>query len=103
MSAQAARDARTLARSCDPITSIKAAESAAVGLVETHENRIRAAIRKHGNGTAEEIGEWCGLTIVQVCRRLPYMCDLEPLTTETGAEITRRLNDGRFGRVWGAK
>lgn len=104
MTRQALRDAKTLTRSSDPITSWHAAETAIrAGTVETHENKIRSALKEFGPMTAEEIGDKIGLSSVQVCRRLPYMCDLDPLTTAKGLEVTRENRDGKQARVWGFK
>ena len=58
------------ARNSDPVTSHRAAE-ASMRFAESHANRILHVIRNgfHDGMCAEEIGEACGLTVVQVDRR----------------------------------
>lgn len=57
------------ARATDPSTS-KAAARAAHGLAAEHRSTILRVMRAGGDWTASEIAERCGLTPVQVCRRL---------------------------------
>jgi hypothetical protein len=59
------------ARRTDPETSHKAAARAAC-FVGPHYMRILTALRIHPM-TAKEIAEHTGLTVVQICRRLPEM------------------------------
>ena len=57
------------ARRRGPQTSHKAAERAKV-FAPSHAQRIVAVLRR-GDFTAAEIADESGLTVVQVCRRLP--------------------------------
>ena len=56
-------------RRTDPETSHIAA-ARAVGFVETHAKKILAALADGHEHTAGEIGAACGLTVVQVDRRM---------------------------------
>lgn len=60
------------ARSTDPNTSHQAAANAAE-FAGSHCERILKALEDIGSGTAPEIGQACGLTVVQVDRRLPEL------------------------------
>lgn len=68
------------ARRRDPKTSHKAAERAKV-FAPTHAQRIVAVLR-HGCFTAAEIADESGLTVVQVCRRLPEIPEAKPTDEE---------------------
>lgn len=68
------------ARRRDPQTSHKAAERAKV-FAPTHGQRIVAVLR-HGDFTAAEIADESGLTVVQVCRRLPEISEAKPTDEE---------------------
>lgn len=61
----------TPARQSDPVTSHRAAHQAGA-FAGTHRTRIRGALQQ-GPATAYEIGLRCGLTVVQVDRRLIEM------------------------------
>ena len=54
----------------------------------SHEARIRNCLGQVAPLTARLIAAGTGLTIVQVCRRLPYMSDVVKATTEDGANMT---------------
>ncbi len=58
------------ARRTDPQTSHDAAK-AAERFATTHMGRILAALKAHGPSTPAELADHTGLTVVQVCRRLP--------------------------------
>ena len=60
-----------LVRAHDPFTSVMAAEAASA-FSGPHCERILAAL-KQGEGTAQEIMERTGLTVVQIDRRLPEL------------------------------
>ena len=60
------------ARRTDPATS-KAAAARATEFADSHAGRILAALDRIGTGTAHEIGEAAGLTVVQTDRRLPEL------------------------------
>lgn len=68
-SAQEADSAILRARRTDPVTSHQAAANA-YRFACSHAGRIVAALDQLGSGTAQEIGEHCGLSVVQVDRRL---------------------------------
>jgi hypothetical protein len=68
------------ARRRDPQTSHKAADRAKV-FAPTHAQRIVAVLR-HGDFTAAEIADESGLTVVQVCRRLPEISEAKPTDEE---------------------
>lgn len=82
-----------MARATDPHTSHKAAERAKV-FAPSHAQRIEWAMQLHGDLTAEEIAYWSGLTVVQVCRRLPEASRFK-VVTKDGQPVER---DGF--RVW---
>lgn len=64
---------RARARRTDPATSHVAARTAPV---HEHISRILDAMESIGGAaTAERIGSWCGLTSVQVSRRVREMID----------------------------
>jgi hypothetical protein len=72
-SAQAqAETAICRARSSDPVTSKQAAVNAE-NFAATHAGRIAVALAVMGSGTANEISQITGLSVVQVDRRLPEM------------------------------
>lgn len=68
------------ARRRDPSTSHKAAAKAKV-FATSHAMRIHAALLE-GNLTANEIAAVTGLTVVQICRRLPEIAGIKPLDIE---------------------
>ena len=72
--------AHTRARRTDPITSHKAAERAKV-FAPSHAQRI-VAVLERGCFTAAEIADESGLTVVQVCRRLPEISEAKPMNEE---------------------
>lgn len=86
--------ARTRARRTDPETSHKAAKNAEL-FVPSHSLRIEWALELHGDLTAKEIAERTGMTVVQVCRRLPEASRFK-VVTKDGQPVER---DGF--RVWG--
>ena len=59
-------------RAHDPVSSVLAAERS-MEFSNTHKGRIQAALKKLGTATAHEIGEACGLSVVQTDRRLPEL------------------------------
>ncbi len=65
-------DVRFRARATDPISSIHAAEGAAL-FAGPHKDRIVNALTALKNATAHEIAHATGLTVVQVDRRLPEL------------------------------
>lgn len=60
-----------LVRAHDPLTSVMAAEAASA-FSGPHCERILAAL-KQGAGTAQELMDRTGLTVVQIDRRLPEL------------------------------
>lgn len=68
------------ARRRDPQTSHKAAERAK-SFAPSHAQRI-VAVLERGCFTAAEIADESGLTVVQVCRRLPEIAGIKPLDIE---------------------
>lgn len=64
-------NASLLVRAHDPITSVAAAEAASA-FSGFHCDRILAAL-KQGPGTAQELMDRTGLTVVQIDRRLPEL------------------------------
>jgi predicted ArsR family transcriptional regulator len=84
------------ARRSDPATSHDAAASVDVFSAE-HYQRIIRALKSGGPGTIYEIAERCGMTHVQVARRLPEM---QGRLVRIRASITRRGPTGRACRVW---
>jgi predicted Rossmann fold nucleotide-binding protein DprA/Smf involved in DNA uptake len=78
-------------RRTDPSTS-KAAGEKAARFAPTHSARILEALRQ-GQGTARDIAERTGLTLVQVDRRLPEL---------QSAGLARPLQDAVIDgcRVW---
>jgi predicted ArsR family transcriptional regulator len=69
MASQLTFDEIRRARATDPTTS-KIAARASHGLASEHRAAILRVMRAGGDWTASEIAERCGLTSVQVCRRL---------------------------------
>ena len=59
-------------RAHDPVSSVLAAECS-MEFSNTHKGRIQTALKKLGTATAHEIGEACGLSVVQTDRRLPEL------------------------------
>ena len=59
-------------RAHDPVSSVLAAECS-MEFSNTHKGRIQAALKRLGTATAHEIGEACGLSVVQTDRRLPEL------------------------------
>jgi hypothetical protein len=68
------------ARRRDPSTSHKAADRAKT-FAPSHSQRILEALTQ-GDLTANEISIATGLTVVQVCRRLPEISGIKPLDIE---------------------
>lgn len=68
------------ARRRDPQTSHKAAERAKT-FAPSHAQRI-VAVLERGQFTAAEIADESGLTVVQVCRRLPEISEAKPMNEE---------------------
>lgn len=89
-------DIKYRARAGDPLSSINAAENAAL-FAGAHKDRIVAALSALGNATAHEVAEATGLTVVQVDRRLPE------LKRDGAAEVLQLIGEdvmrGGF-RVW---
>lgn len=77
------------ARRRDPDTS-KAAAARAKDFAESHHGRIHAALESPG--TIYEIAARCGMTHVQVARRMPERLDLFEPTDERreGCRVWRR-------------
>lgn len=63
-------DIKPVARRTDPQTSHDAAKRAE-RFAATHAGKIIAALKEHGPSTPEGLSERTGLTVVQLCRRLP--------------------------------
>ncbi len=87
-------------RASDPVSSAQAASNAAI-FAGSHKARVVAALSYLGEGTAHDISKVCGLTIVQVDRRLPELKRddaVKVLCNEFGMDIIR---DGF--RVWALK
>ncbi|CAN7594115.1 hypothetical protein LJR039_004340 [Pseudorhodoferax sp. LjRoot39] len=89
-----------LVRATDPLSSIQAAERAPE-FAGNHCDRILAAIARVGRtqlgATAAEIGQACGLSVVQVDRRLPELKEAGRVTVlqYEGGDLMR----GAY-RVW---
>jgi len=63
-----------LSKNTDPITShIAGDEAVKSGMVKSHEKQIYEAVLQIPGHTAAEIGLQCGLTQIQVNRRLGHM------------------------------
>lgn len=91
--------ALTRTRATDPITSYNAAAGAAV-FAQSHSNRIMAVLGlRHQGMTAAEIGDCCGLTVVQVDRRMVELkrAGLARVMQHAGDDLVR---DNM--RVWSA-
>lgn len=87
------------ARRTDPETSQKAAASVATSK-DAHLALILSTLRRSvAPLTGEEIAKVCGLTMVQVCRRLP---DLKKSGQARPTEETRPTSTGRSARCWEA-
>lgn len=84
------------ARTTDPETSHAAARSM-TGTASEHRERILGVLEVHGDLTSEQIGEHCGMSSVQVCRR---MKELERLGLAEPTSEQRRTQSGRMARVW---
>lgn len=84
------------ARAQDPISSIQAAENAAL-FAGTHKERIVAALERAQSATAHQIADMTGLTVVQVDRRLPELArdKVAAVVQSMGEDVIR---DGF--RVW---
>lgn len=90
------QQARARARRTDPHTSHQAAR-AARSLASEHQAAILAVLRRGGSWTADEIAERCGLTKVQICRRL---CELEREDRIRPTGETRPTPAGRPARCF---
>lgn len=77
---------QTRARRSDPLTSHQAAKRSA-HFAESHAGRILAVLDLHGPMSAYHIGNDCGLSVVQVDRRLPELQRLG-LARPTGAVVS---------------
>lgn len=84
------------ARASDPYTSHLAATNASA-FAGTHSERILKALDSITTGTAHEIAQACGLTVVQIDRRLCELARIEKVRflTMDGKPLIR---DGF--RVW---
>lgn len=89
-------DTRLRVRASDPLSSLQAADNAAL-FAGAHKGRISAALDMLGTGTAHEIAKATGLTVVQVDRRLPELKrdDVARVLEAGGQDVMR----GGF-RVW---
>ena len=85
---------RPRARKSDPDTSKEAAKRAE-RFAGSHAWKILTALHE-GWGTAETISRATGLTVEQICRRLPEIADIEPATAD-GVPCT--LHGFRLWRV----
>lgn len=63
---------RTRVRAHDPVSSVAAAERS-LQFSPSQSGRILAALARLSSATADEIGLECGLSVVQVDRRLPEL------------------------------
>ncbi len=72
MDLQMSGETRLRARVTDPLSSIQAAENAAL-FAGSHKDRIISALTMLKNATAHEVASATGLTVVQVDRRLPEL------------------------------
>lgn len=89
-------ETRLRVRAGDPLSSLHAADNAAL-FAGAHKERISAALDMLGSGTAHEIANATGLTVVQVDRRLPELKrDGVARVLEAGGQDVMR---GGF-RVW---
>lgn len=79
------------ARRSDPLTSHKAAAKAD-RFASSHAGRILAVFEtwRSQHMPAYAIAEFSGLTVVQVCRRLPEMTELEVVKDAAGNEVEMR-------------
>jgi predicted ArsR family transcriptional regulator len=84
------------ARRHDPDTSHAAAASMATGAA-AHREAILGVLNDHGDLTPEEIAARCGLSSVQVCRR---MKELENAGRAVPTSEQRKTQSGRMARVW---
>lgn len=86
------------ARTCDPLSSYGAPEHSA-RLAVGHASRILAALHDEKSLTAGEMAECTGMTVEQICRRLPELArtGLAQVVQFEGADL---LRDGY--RVWEA-
>lgn len=90
-------DARTKARSTDPVTS-KAAAAGTGALAAGHYLQIRDALERLGEATPEEIADHVPLLLTHnVGKRLKEM-ETAGVIEQTGA--TRAHRNGRSARVW---
>lgn len=91
--------AQFLVRAHDPLSSVIAAERAAL-FAGRHCDRIYAALQDLSMATAAEIGMTTGLSVEQVARRLPELKrgNRAEVVQVEGADLIR---DGY--RVWRAK
>lgn len=89
------------ARADDPVTS-KVAAREARGLASEHRAKILGALAD-ADLTAGEIAERCGLTSLQVSRRMAELRDqveVRAVEIEPGVPVTRPTPSGRPARVW---
>ena len=87
-------------RKRDPSTS-KAAARRAGGLASEHQRRILEVMRRGGDWTPEEIATACGLTSVQVSRRIHELAGPN-IAAIVLAGTERPTATGRMARCWRA-
>jgi hypothetical protein len=92
-------DALRACRASDPVSSINAAEHAAV-FAATHAGRILQALKTHGPRTAHDLSQIVGLTVVQIDRRLPDLKNAKRARVQQLADGGDRMQGGF--RVWEA-
>lgn len=90
-------DFQPLSRRTDPVTSKRAAESMVIGASKQREAVYWAILQAGRPITADEISVRCGLSKVQVCRRLP---ELEREGRAVPTDETRPTPSGRAARCW---
>ena len=78
-------DIKPVARRTDPQTSHDAAKRAE-RFATTHAGRILSALKAHGHSTPAELSDHTGLTVVQLCRRLPEL-EAQGLAKPTGEVV----------------
>lgn len=84
------------ARADDPVTS-KAAARQSRGLASEHNRKILDALRGGAELTAGEIAERCGLSSLQVSRRMAELRDDGDIVA---TDNTRPTPTGRAARCW---
>lgn len=91
------------ARRSDPRTSHDAAASMRTAATEQCA-RVLTALQDLGEAGATAIARRCGLTQVQVCRRLPELEAAQQVAVVMDGDLPRRTktSSGRGERVWRA-